>query len=90
MTFELFVYRAQMFAMRQQQRTPGKFVNNFLIGLGAVITQSLMAACFARTMMIGESQWRKQRSVTKKKKSNVGDISSSELTKGTKQQQRSS
>jgi hypothetical protein len=67
MTFEIFVYRAQGFAVKMQNRKPGKFFDNLKMGLGGLITQFLMAACFARTMAEGEKQWRhRQRSNAKR------------------------
>jgi len=62
MTFELFVYRAQMFAVKLQSK-PGR---GFFILLqqagGAWITQFLMALCFGKIMAEGQRQWLKQSS----------------------------
>jgi hypothetical protein len=65
MTFEIFVYRAQMFAVKWQGRKPGKFLDNLAIAAGAMITQFLMAMCFAKILAEGEKQCRlkKQKSV---------------------------
>ena len=64
MTLEVFVYRAQTFAVKLQQSKPGGFVNNLRIGAGGIITQFLMGLCFAKIYSEGEKQWRlKQNSV---------------------------
>jgi len=63
MTFEIFVYRAQQFAVKWQGTKPGGFFNNLKIALGANITQFLMGMCFVKIYSEGERQWQKQRSV---------------------------
>lgn len=61
MTFEIFVYRAQLFAVKMQSRRKGWFV---VLGqaFGGLITQFLMGLCFAKILAEGEKQWQKQRS----------------------------
>jgi len=65
MTLEVFVYRAQTFAVKLQQSKPGGFVNNCRIGFGGIITQFLMGMCFAKIYSEGEKQWRLKQSVVK-------------------------
>jgi len=65
MTFEVFVYRAQTFAVKLQQSKPGGFVNNLRIGTGGIITQFLMGLCFAKIYSEGEKQWQQKLSAVK-------------------------
>lgn len=59
MTFEIFIYRAQGFAMKLQQKKGGNFAL-FQNAGGAFITQFLMGACFAYIMKNGEEQWKRK------------------------------
>jgi len=65
MTFEIFVYRAQTFAVKLQQNKPGTFVNNLRIGFGGIITQVAMGMAFARCYAEGERQWHLMQNVKK-------------------------
>jgi hypothetical protein len=64
MNFEIFVYRAQVFAAKMQAHIQGPpaFWKPYAVGLGGIITQFLMSICFARTLAEGEKQWQKQKS----------------------------
>lgn len=66
-TFELFIYRAQVFAMKLQQKKGGKFAL-FQNAGGAFITQFLMGLCFAYIMKNGEEQWKRKNASTVTKK----------------------
>lgn len=61
MTFEIFVYRAQLFAVKLQQKKKGAFLL-LQQGAGAMLTQFLMGLCFAKIMSEGEQQWLKRKS----------------------------
>jgi hypothetical protein len=65
MTFEIFLYRAQTFAVKLQQSKPGTFVTNLKIGFGGMITQLLMGMAFAKCYAEGERQWRITQSTKK-------------------------
>lgn len=65
MTFELFIYRAHIFATGLQTKK-GKF-GLYLAAFGGMIVQFLMAASYARTLQQGEKIWR-QKSVKRAKK----------------------
>jgi len=65
MTLELFVYRAQTFAVKLQQGKPGTFVNNLRIGFGGIVTQFLMGLCFAKIYSEGEKQWQRKLNAVK-------------------------
>lgn len=69
MTFEIFLYRAQVFAVSLQGAKPGSFMANLKIGLGALITQTLMGIAFARCYSQGEVAYRKQQ-LQKRRKQN--------------------
>jgi hypothetical protein len=81
MTFEIFVYRAQLFAAKLQAHIngPQKFWTPYAVGLGGLITQFLMGICFGRCLASGEKQWRENeaRKVRTKKqadrRSNAGN-----------------
>jgi hypothetical protein len=85
MTFEIFVYRAQMFAAKLQAHIQGpqKFWTPYAVGLGGIITQFLMSICFGKTLAEGEKQWRIQRSAksaTKKSEPAKKSVPSAEPT----------
>lgn len=63
MTFELTVFKIQGFAVKLQSKTPGPFLNNVQLGLGALLTQFLMGMCFAKVLTEGQKQWQTQRRV---------------------------
>lgn len=58
MTFESFIYKAQVFAVKLQQAKPGRFKKFALLkqSFGGIITMFLMQACFFRIYSIGEKQ----------------------------------
>jgi len=62
-TFEMIVYKAQVFAVKLQSTKPGVFLANLRIGFGALITQTLMGLCFAKIYSEGERQCLKQKRV---------------------------
>lgn len=62
MTFEMTVYKAQNFAAKLQTKKKGWFLL-FQQGFGGLITQFLMAICFAKILKEGEAQCQKQKNV---------------------------
>lgn len=66
-TFEIFIYRAQNFAVKLQQKKGGKFAL-FQNAGGAFITQFLMGLCFAYIMKNGEDQWKRKSALNANKK----------------------
>lgn len=61
MTFEMIVFKLQTAAAKLQNKKPGPFLNNLSIGGGAMLTQFLMAASFAKVLAEGEKQCRIQK-----------------------------
>jgi hypothetical protein len=76
MTFEMFVYKAQCFAVKWQASNAKTFWGKLKIGMGGQITMFLMSACFARTYALGEQQCRNL-----PQKSAIGVIKKSEPMK---------
>lgn len=61
MTFELAMYRLQMFAGSLVNRQPRSFFDRLKMGAGGLMTQSIMGMCFVKVMKEGEQQWLKQK-----------------------------
>lgn len=86
MTFEIFVYRSQMFAVKLQNQMTGKpaFWKPLAAGLGALIQQFLMGLVFARCLAEGERQC----STQKKKEENITKTGEKKTQKNTKHTQK--
>jgi len=69
MTFEMFVWKAQSWAMGLQTKKPGNLWSALQIALGGLTTQILMQLCFVKILTEGQKQCqmkqKRAKSVTK-------------------------
>jgi hypothetical protein len=61
MTFEIFVFRAQSWAMGLQTKKPGNVWNALQIAFGGLTTQILMQLCFVKILTEGQRQCQQQK-----------------------------
>ena len=62
MTFEMFVWKAQSWAMGLQTKKPGNLWSALQIAFGGLTTQILMQLCFVKILTEGQKQCQRQKS----------------------------